>query len=193
MAFLSISPRMRTKAAAAAAALFLLVHSVPSAAQEESRLRLNEQTIKAGLVYNFLKYTSWPDGSAPQKSGHLTVCLFGLSPQDSYLSPLQGQSAQQVPIDLIRKDDAADTGKCNMVFVDSESDDKSKLPDLLGFLKDQHILTVSDMENFTRMGGMVELAMADKRITLLVNRKSVNRAGLTIQGRLLNLAKQDSD
>ena len=68
-------------------------------------MQLNEQTIKAGLVYNFLKYTTWP--GQDQKDGgdkrHLEVCLLGVSPTDSYLAPLAGQTAQQLVIDLVRK------------------------------------------------------------------------------------------
>jgi hypothetical protein len=157
------------------------------AAQETSRLQLNEQAIKAGLVYNFLKYTTWPENAAFQGKGRLRVCLFGRDPLTSYLSPLEGQTAQQAVITLVRKTRISELEDCSMVFVDPSQ--KNSLPQLLAFLGDRHALTVSDMEQFASMGGMVELTVEDKRVVLYVNGKAVNRAGLSIQDRLLKLAK----
>jgi len=159
---------------------------IPSEAQgpDGVRLQLNEQTIKAGLVYNFLKYTTWPEGS---DKGHLRVCLFGQDPENSYLASLEGQTAQQSVISLMRKDSINDMADCSMVFVDASR--KGSLPDLIAFLNGRHALTISDMNEFARLGGMVELTMENKRVALHINDKAISKAGLSIQGRLLRLAK----
>jgi hypothetical protein len=185
MAFLACWNK-RIRVIAAAAILLLPLPRAVFAA--DSALQLNEQTIKAGLVYNFLKYTTWPPDSSPHRKGSLIVCLFGAAPSNSYLQPLQGQTAQQAVISLVRKSGAGDMKECSVIFVDS--DGEAQLPALLASIKGEHILTASDIDGFARMGGMVELTMVDKRVALFVNNKAVEAAGLSIQGRLLNLAKK---
>jgi len=187
MALLARIRRLNGAALVLAVAAALLLPSGRAVAQDSDgdRLELGEQAIKAGLVYNFLKYTTWPESAAGQN--HLEVCLFGADPQDSYLAPLGGQMAQQSVITLVRKDQANDTADCNMLFVDAGQ--KDAVPALLGFLQGRHVLTISDMDGFAGMGGMVQLAMEDKRIALYINDKAVDKAGLKIQARLLKLAK----
>jgi hypothetical protein len=191
MAFLRKSRFPALAVVLALAAAFVLALSPPALADSPagSRLQLNEQTIKAGLVYNFLKYTTWPGQAKDSADGkeHLKVCLLGISPTDSYLAPLAGQTAQQSVIDLVRKSRVDETPGCNMVFIDSSQ--KPNLPAILSFLKNRKILTISDMNQFARMGGMVELAMENNRVALYMNPAAVREAGLVIQERLSKLAK----
>jgi hypothetical protein len=156
-------------------------------AQESRQLQLPEQTIKAGLVYNFLKYTTWPDNSFSDKKGRLFVCLFGGEPLAGGLSQLEGQTAQQSIISVAHIEDINEAAGCNLLFVNRNSE--RKLPELFSFLRGKHVLTVSDMEDFVSQGGMVEMTTQNKRITLYINKGAMDRSGLTIQSRLLKLAK----
>lgn len=188
MALLNLKPRYVTLLWLSIAAMFLSCASLAAQETDVRKLQLNEQTIKAGLVYNFLKYTTWPQTGGA--GNQIMICIFGHDPSGSYLHALQGQTVQQSVIKLVRKDRAADTADCNMVFVDSSQ--KSSLSSLLNFLGDKHVLTVSDMNQFARLGGMVELAMEDSRVALYVNEGAISKAGLSVQGRLLKLAKNVS-
>jgi hypothetical protein len=151
-------------------------------------LELFEEKIKAGLVYNFLKYTDWPKSS--QEKDTLRVCLFGNDPFKGYLTPLAGRHAQQFVIDIASIDDIQELEKCHLVFIGKNS--KNDLPKLLNFLKNKHILTVSDMAQFAQQGGMIELTKEDQRIAFYINKGAVRDAGLNIQDRLLKLAKSVS-
>jgi uncharacterized protein DUF4154 len=157
----------------------------PSLHAQEKPLQLYEQKIKAGLVYNFLKYTTWPANAAPQ--GTLHVCLFGGDPFDGYLSPLKGRTAQQAVIDITTITRVSEAENCNMVIIPSSQ--AKSLPALLEFLKDKHVLTVSDIDQFARLGGMVEMTKENEKINLYINKTAVQGAGLGIQGQMLKLAK----
>jgi len=146
---------------------------------------LFEQKIKAGLIYNFLKYTTWPDAAMPQ--GRLRVCLFGDDPFDGYLSPLEGRTAQKAVISIIRINRADEAENCNLVFI--HRGQESALAELFALLQDKPVLTVSDIGQFARKGGMIELAKEDDYINMHINRRAAVRAGLGIQDRLLKLAK----
>lgn len=165
--------------------LSLLVLS-PAWAEGEAQLQLYEQKIKAGLVYNFLKYTTWPQTSLGQDN-QLQVCLLGNDSINKYLTPLQGKTAQQTTIIVRKISQAAEARDCNTVFIASDSEDA--VPELLQAIAGKHILTISDIKRFSAQGGMVELVKEGQKINLYVNTKAVNGAGLDIQSRMLKLAK----
>jgi len=150
---------------------------------EDKPLQLYEQKIKAGLVYNFLKYTTWPQSG----TGTLNVCLFGGDPFDGYLSPLEGRTAQQSVIDINIVRSVEGTADCNVVIIAKKQ--AGSLPELLRFLEGRHVLTISDISQFARNGGMVELTKEKEKINLYVNKDVLNQAGLEIQAQMLKLAK----
>ncbi len=152
----------------------------------EQPLELYEQKIKAGLVYNFLKYTVWPESDSLKDEGRLRICLLG-NPFDGYLSPLDGRTAQQYIIVISQIQQITEVGGCNIVVIDTHHE--SNLPALLKSLKDKHILTVSDIRDFAKRGGMVELAKEGEKINLYINKKAVAHAGLDIEDRMLRLAR----
>jgi hypothetical protein len=164
--------------------LFQPIQGWPSENNSRS-LELFEEKIKAGLVYNLLKYTDWPKYT--QKKNVLRVCLFGDDPFKGYLSPLAGRHAQQYIIDIASVDNIKELENCQLVFISKNS--RENIPELLNFLKDKHVLTVSDIAKFARQGGMVELTKENQRITFYINKSAVTDAGLNIQDRLLKLAK----
>jgi len=154
-------------------------------AQSPAPLQLYEEKIKAGLLYNFLKYTSWPTDAAGK--GNLRVCLLGDGPFDTYLYPLQGRMAQQYVITITKIASASEAGNCSIVYIHRDREDS--LADILHSLKGRHVLTVSDIDQFAAQGGMVEFGREDQKIDLLINKNAVDAAGLNIQARLLKLAK----
>ena len=156
---------------------------------------LHEQKIKAGLVYNLIKYTAWPKASLiPQNhlknnynSPTLTICLFGGDPFDGYLSPLQGRTAQQTVISIIDVNTIAEAGQCNVIIIHHSQ--LVQLKALLEFLHGKSILTISDMENFAELGGMIELARQEEKIELTINKNSLDNSKLIIDSKMLKLAK----
>lgn len=149
---------------------------------------LYEQKIKAGIIYNFLKYTNWPPEALQKSNNALNVCLFGGDPFDGYLYPLDGKTAQQHTIAIIQVKDVEETGTCGLVFVHRNTE--RHLPELLRFLKGKPVLTVSDLAQFTLQGGMVELVREDQRVSLYVNEDAAAAAGIQIAGNILKLAKR---
>jgi len=172
-------------AALLCAAIFLACP--PVYGQTAQSPELVEQKIKAGLVYNFLKYATWPDSRSLEGSGRLTVCLFGDDAFEGYLSPLEGRTAQKLVISISRVYKVSETESCNLLFIHHSQEDS--LSEIFSFLKNKPVLTVSDIKKFASKGGMVELATENQHINLYINRMSVSRAGLVIQDRLMKLAK----
>ena len=145
-------------------------------------LQLDEQKIKAGLLYNFLKYTDWPaaDTTAP-----MAVCIFGADPFGGALQPIDGRRVNQREITLRRAGTPAEAAACDLLFVNKS--EEGRWPALRSALEGKPVLTVSDMGDFLDNGGMIAFDRRAQRIHASLNMPAVRAAGLSVQGRLLSL------
>ena len=75
---------------------------------------------------------------------------------------------------------------CHIVFI-SESE-SGRLSEVLAVLKNQPVLTVSDIDNFAESGGMIGFVSNDNKVKVAVNTRSVSNANLRIDAQLLEIA-----
>jgi len=158
--------------------------ALPAYAAEN--LQLVEQQIKAGMLYNFLKYTEWPQGRTSADESTL-VCLLGGDPFGGYLQPMAGRTVNQQVIGIRTLPADADIKDCSLVVVNADL--KASWPDVQRRLAGLSALTVSDMQGFASSGGMIEFTRIDNRITVIINTDTVTAAHLVVQDRLLRLAR----
>ncbi len=157
-----------------------------SQAQSKDSIRLYEQEIKAGLLYNFLKYTNWPSENLASESNVMSLCIFGEDPFSGYLQPMEGRSVNQRIIKIRNVNSLNALADCNMLFVNSE--EESSWPKLREYLSGKNILTVSDISGFTSYGGMIEFTRNDERVSIKLNQSAIKTTKLSVQDRLLKLA-----
>lgn len=161
----------------------LVVFAHSEAVAQDSR-RLAEQDIKAGLLYNFLRYTEWP--SAAQGGRTIDVCLYGGDPFDGRLQPMAGRTVNQRVIAIRNARTIAELASCSLVFVNAR--ERAAWPRLRDELSRRSILTVSDYDGFARAGGMLEFTRVRNRVGVAVNVDAASAANLRVQDRLLRLA-----
>ena len=149
----------------------------------DDALQLHEQEIKAGLLYNFLKYTEWPPDKMNGTS--MTVCVFGDNPFEGYLQPMAGRTVNQREIVIRLVHSVQETEHCQLLFVNAG--EQGRWPQLQKFLAGKSILTVSDFSGFTDTGGMIEFSHRNDHISAEINLDAANSAQLHVQDRLLKL------
>ena len=172
----------------AAFVVAMMLLPIRSFAEKQDQLQLSEQKIKAGLIYNFLKYTEWPSEKMARPAAPLVVCILGTGdPFDGYLQPIEGRTVNQRIIKLRHLSSTADAEGCNMLFIGS--DEQAQWPALHGFLANKSILTVADFSGFSHAGGMIEFGTEDNRIQVWLNIEAVTSAHLRIYDSLRRLAK----
>jgi len=150
-------------------------------------LQLVEQQIKAGLVYNFLKYTEWPADRMPAPGDAVVVCLLGGDPFGGYLQPLAGRTVNQQVIGIKSVPTVTEAQSCSLLIV--HSNQQANWPDMQRMLAGKSVLTVSDMPGFAGSGGMIEFTRTNNRIGVTINTDTVTAAHLMVQDRLLRLAR----
>jgi hypothetical protein len=170
------------------ATLLLCMGLAPVAHAQES-IQLVEQEIKAGLLYNFMKYTDWPSDGPPELSAPMVVCLFGGDPFRGRLQPMVGRTVNQHVIELRQLQAIDELGMCSLVFV--HADAKSQWPQLRMALAEKAMLTVSDFPGFADSGGMIEFTRIKNRIGVKIGAGAVMAAHLEVQDRLQRLVNRD--
>ncbi len=68
------------------------------------------------------------------------------------------------------------------------SSQQSRVKEILAELDNTSVLTVSDMPEFNRYGGMIQFVVEANRVRFEVNLTSAERSGLTLSSQLLKVA-----
>jgi len=145
----------------------------------------SEYRVKAAFLYNFSLFVDWPENSA-KNPGELLVCVAGHDPFGSALDIIKGKLAGDSQIQVERIPKGGNPSRCQILFIsDSE---RNSVEALLSKLRNQPILTVSNMENFNRIGGIIQFRLVEYKIRFSINNEAAQQAGLNISSKLLRLA-----
>jgi hypothetical protein len=142
------------------------------------------------LLYNVLKFIEWQPPLSERKIKNIKLCLLGGDSFNGVLDQLHGRSAQQVPVIISTVTELVKPEECNVIFIPRSRE--GKLAEILAGLRGHPVLTVSNINGFSKRGGMVEFSVGtDSRIHFYLNQKTVTDSGLKIQAPLLRLAKAE--
>lgn len=160
----------------------ILVTQAPVVAIAEN---ISEYTIKAGFIYNFAKFTQWPD-----KSGELKVCIFGKDPFGSNIDKINGKKSNGRTIRVVRTKRIEDVRSCHIVFLNIIPPERYLFERALKKIDGSHVLTVSDAANVTDFGVMIGLSINDDKVSFDVNHTMALASNLEISAKLLRLARE---
>ncbi len=153
---------------------------------------IKENTLKAVYSFSFGKFARWPKSKLNDSKNTLGFCIFGKNPfGQSILDAFEGKRVKGkiLHVELFESGLLSDDAlpDCHILFI-SQSE-KLRFQHILNTLQYQPILTVSDIEGFSRYGGMITLIKSGDRIQFEINPDAINRAGLSISSKLFELAK----
>lgn len=147
----------------------------------------SEYQVKAAYIYNFGKFVKWPPASADNQNSSFTICTIGEDSMSSVLqSTLSGKSIAGKPVSVKQVSKPQDAIACQILFLNMES--KSHLQEILTALGQASVLTVSDIPDFSKRGGMIQFVLEGDRVRFEINRASAESAGLVLTSDLLKVA-----
>lgn len=149
-------------------------------------VEFDEYAVKAAYLYNFAKFAEWPPGAFAGPNAPLSICIAGDNPFGGALETLSGKTVDSHPVEVRHLPAATGLEKCHIVFVGRAEQGRFKA--MLAKLARLPILTVSDIGDFARMGGMIGLVEADQRIRFDINLAATRQANLKLSSQLLKLA-----
>ncbi len=147
-----------------------------------------EYQIKAAFIYNFAKFTRWPAGSFSDAEAPLDFCIYGEDPFGGAFDAVAGKTIRGRRVAVRRIAAIEASAGCHLLFIsDSEAE---RLTGILAALNDRPVLTVADMPDFARAGGIINLKTTEEdKLRFEINTGTAERAGLKFSSKLLNLAK----
>ncbi|HZI34074.1 MAG TPA: YfiR family protein [Candidatus Binatia bacterium] len=157
---------------------------VPPAHAEISK----EYQVKAVFLFNFTQFIEWPTNAFPGTNAPLTIGVLGADPFGKFLdATVRGETVNGHPIVVKRFRRAWDVKECQILFVSRSEEQRVKA--ILASLKDENVLTVSDIEGFAQSGGIIRFVTEDGKIHFRVNLEAAKDAGLMVSAKLLRLAE----
>jgi YfiR/HmsC-like len=166
----------------------LIIGASPFAAKLPAQQQKPDQNqVEAAYIYNFGKFVKWPTTSGTNQNSSFTICVLGEDPYGSILqSVLAGKFINGIPVTIKRVPQPQDAIDCRILSINTT--DERRLREILTDLGPATVLTVSDMPNFTKRGGMIQFVTDGDRVRFEINRASSDRAGLVLASELLKVA-----
>jgi hypothetical protein len=171
-----------------AAGIILLLRLISRDAVAQSS-KPGEYQVKAVYLYNFARFAAWPEASEIRGAPSFNICVLG---EDSFGAALDsvisGETIDHKQAVVKRISRTQDAVQCRVLFVSSS--EESRWKEILPKLERLNVLTVSDMPQFSRRGGMIHFQIVANKVRFEVNLAATERAGLELSSELLKLAIQ---
>ncbi len=146
-----------------------------------------EYLIKAAFVYNFTKFTKWPESTTIQEEKKLNFCINGTNTFSEAASIFKKASEKSIAIDIIEKKQWKKQDIiCHMMFFTAQ--DNTKWRSELNTYKKHPILTIGEEKGFAKNGGIIEFVKVDNKIKLIINNSAAKDVGLRLDPQLLEIA-----
>lgn len=162
-----------------------LATSLPNAHAQS--LSLREYQIKAAFLYNFIKFIDWPAQALPESSDTMTICLLGEDPFGEAIESIKDKPAKGKRLSVRRIQGVKELTACHVLFVGSS--EGKRLPQVMQSVQGLSVLTVGEMDEFVRQGGIINFVIEKNKVRFQINVDSASRAGLKLSSQLLSLAK----
>ncbi len=168
-----------------AVVLAWLLSAGPSLQAQQGKA--TEYEVKAAYLYNFGKFVEWPAVASAAKGEHFLICVLGQDPMGTALdTTIAGEEIKGVRVVAKRIAKPQEALNCRILFISSS--EEGQLKEILTTLEKASVLTVSDLPQFTRRGGMIQFVQEASRVRFEVNLTVAERAGLTLNSQLLKVA-----
>jgi len=160
--------------------------TVPRDAMAQSAAK--EYQIKAACLLNFVQFIEWPAAAFPKPEAPIVIGVLGDDPFGNVLEhTFQDESVQSRMLVVKRSRQLDELKGCHVLFVCKS--ERPHLSEILANLGEASVVTVSEMDEFARTGGIINFYIDGGKIRFEVNADSAQRKGLKIGSQLLKRAR----
>ncbi len=146
-----------------------------------------EYQLKAVFLFNFAQFVEWPARAFPKLDTPLVIGVLGDDPFGDYLDELvRGEKIGSRLLVARRFKRGDEIGECHILYVSAS--ESAVLGATLEVMKGRSVLTVSDLEVFTKQGGLVRFVTESGKIRLRINVEAAGACGLKISSKILRPA-----
>lgn len=170
------------------AVVLLLGAAAPGGASERV---FDEYQVKAVFLYRLALFVTWPDIGPDTADNPFIFGIVGGDPFGQHIDRVvQNETFKGRPVRIQRYPslEALEGASPHVLFVSQSL--KQKWPKLRNGIARHSILTVSDLDAFCEMGGMVNIKTPSDKIKIEINPGETQSVGLKISSKLLKISRQ---
>jgi len=147
----------------------------------------SEYEVKLVYIYQFAKYFNWPDANNNKET--FTVGIYGNNTLGNLPDKMyQGRKFNGKDCRIINIKSAEEAKACDLVFIIGIK--KFEAMQFIKALGKTPVLTIGDeLEDFCKIGGMVNFTNKSEALRLELNPENVENASLQVSSRLSSIAK----
>lgn len=143
--------------------------------------------VKAAYIYNFLTFVEWEEAGTGSTLPPIKICVLS---DDAVLAQLKGLSHKEVrgrSLQVVGVSKVSDVLGCHLLVVGGS--EAAQLPALFRHLVGANTLTVSDIPQFSRRGGVIGFVTEAGRVKIEINQRMASQARVKISAKLLEVAR----
>ncbi len=147
-----------------------------------------EYQVKAVFVFNFSRFLEWSPQAFTAPNAPFVIGILGDDPFGARMEEaVRGEQIDQHPMVVRRFRNMGEIDNCQILYIDRS--ERAQLQQILLAMDHRSTLTVSELDQSSERGVMVQFTTENNRIRLRINVESARAAGLTISSKLLRSAE----
>ncbi|MFZ2956336.1 MAG: YfiR family protein [Candidatus Ozemobacteraceae bacterium] len=144
--------------------------------------------MKTAYIYNILQFVEWPSEKAEEKKNPFVVFVAGNDPVGDLLEELSKSPLEGRGLKIERcTDEVKPTPAAHIVFISRSLE--QQLPQIIRNLQNRSVLTISDISQFCKRGGVIGFVNDGGKIKIEINLRSARDLGCKIDARFLEIAR----
>ena len=168
--------------------LFIFATSGFCPAVSAGELENKESLIKAGFITKFPAYITWPAAEVRQTRPAFRYCVLGPDAIAEHLRSLVKLSNNRPRNAQVRVvEQISESLPCEVLFIPDHR--AHAISEIVSTLGTRAVLLIGETPGLARQGAHINLYRAEGRVKFEINRSSVEKSGLQISFRLLELAR----
>jgi hypothetical protein len=147
-----------------------------------------EYQVKAVFLFNFSQFVEFPSEAFLTADSPLVIGVLGKDPFGDYLDEtVNGEKVNGHSLTVERYKTLEEIKTCHILFI--SADKKLDVKGIFKQLENRPILTVGDMPNFAKNGGIIRFLTDDNKTRIRINIEAAKKANVTISSKLLRIAE----
>ncbi len=142
----------------------------------------NSARYQALFVYNFTRYIQWPFNNSQE-------FVIGVLGKSAIYGELQSIASQKKigssTIAVKQFSNAAEIGKCQILFVSSEA--SSQVAQLAAQFQSKNTLIITERSGLSKKGASICFALEDGKQKFEISKANVEKTGLMVNNQLLDM------
>ena len=147
----------------------------------------SELDLKAAFVLNFVRLVKWERVNNELDNSELSICALANSDFTNAVRSLAAGKLVGTRSIAVRINPNPDPAHCRVVIVDATHYPIAR--EALNAVSDAPVLTIGNGPGLIPLGGMFEFIVDQRKVQFDISLKAVQRAGLDVSARLLQLSR----